>query len=135
MMTKHLSMDEYGIIAAEVLDVPAHDLLATCDTVALLAALDAPAAGTEGYEVYPTMAAKASALVYRLCRTRPFLDGNQRAALMALHEYLARNKFTWTGQSEDDANSIAAVLKKLAAGNVTEKELTDWISARIGGLA
>lgn len=133
-MTKHLSMDEYGTIAAEVLDVPAQDLLATCDAVALLAALDAPAAGTDGYEVYPTMAAKASALVYRLCRTRPLLDGNQRAALMALHEYLARNKYAWTGQPEDDANSTAAVLKRLAAGNVTEKELTDWISARIGGL-
>jgi death-on-curing protein len=133
-MTKHLSMDEYATIAAEVLDVPAPDLLATCDAFALLAALNAPAAATDGYEVYPTMAAKASALVYRLCRNRPFLVGNQRAALMALHEYLARNEYEWTGQPGDDANSIAAVLKKLAAGNVTENELTDWISARIGGL-
>jgi prophage maintenance system killer protein len=134
MMTKHLSMDEYGTIAAEVLDVPAQDLLATCDTVALLAALDAPAAGTDSYEVYPNMAAKASALVYRLCHTRPLLDGNQRAAFMALHEYLARNMYEWTGHDEDDAKSIAAVLKEVAGGNVTEKELTDWISARIGGL-
>jgi death-on-curing protein len=133
-MTKHLSIDEYGDIGARVLDVPAQDLLATCDTAALLAALDAPAAGSEGYEVYPSMAAKASALVYRLCRTRPLLDGNQRAALMALHEYLVRNGYKWTGQRGDDANSIAAVLKRLAAGNVTEKELTDWISARIGEL-
>lgn len=134
-MTKHLSMDEYGDIAARVLDVHAQDLLATCDTVALLAALDAPAAGTDGYEVYPTMAAKASALVYRLCRSRPLLDGNQRAALMALHEYLARNEYEWTGQPGDDANTVSAVLKKLAVGAVTEKELTDWISVRIGGLA
>jgi death-on-curing protein len=134
MMTKHLSVEEYGTIAAEVLDVPVPDLLATSDTIALLAALDAPAAGVDGYEVYPTMAAKASALVYRLCRNRPLLDGNQRAALIALHEYLTRNGYLWTDQPGDDATSTATVLKELAAGNVTEKELTDWISARIGGL-
>lgn len=125
MMTKHLSIEEYSTIAAEVLHVPAQDLLATCDTVVLLAALDAPAAETDGYEVYPTMAAKASALVYRLCRNRPLLDGNQRAALMALHEYLVRNGYTWTSQPGDDPDTTAAVLKELAAGNVTEMELTD----------
>lgn len=133
-MTTHLSMDEYGTIAAAVLKVPAQDLLATGDTIALRAALDAPAARTDSYEVYPTMAAKASALVYRLCRNRPLLDGNQRAALMALHEYLARNKYQWTDLPDDDADSVAVVLKELAAGNVSEEELSDWISVRIGGL-
>ena len=79
-MTKHLSIEEYGAIAATVLDVPAQDLLATCDTVALLAALDAPAAGIDGYEVYPTMAAKASALVYRPCRAPGRGPGSSVAA-------------------------------------------------------
>ncbi len=58
----------------------------------------------------------------------------QRAALMALHEYLARNEYEWTGRPGDDANTVSAVLKQLAAGVVTEKQLTDWISVRIGGL-
>ncbi len=133
-MTKHLSMEEYGTIAAQVLAVPTQDLLATCDTVALLAALEAPAAGIDGYAVYPTMAAKASALVYRLCRTRPLLDGNQRAALMALYEYLDLNGYQWTGHPGDDTDNVVTLLKELAAGIVTEKELTEWISARIGGL-
>lgn len=132
-MTKHLSIEEYGTIAAQVLAVPTQDLLATCDTVALLAALEAPAAGIDGYEVYPSMAAKASAFVYRLCRTRPLLDGNQRAALMALYEYLDLNGYQWTGHPNDTDN-VVTVLQELAAGNVTEKDLTEWISARIGGL-
>jgi death-on-curing protein len=133
-MTKHLSMDEYGTIAAAVLKVPPQDLLATCDTFELLAALEAPAAGADGYEVYPTMAAKASALVYRLCRNRPFLDGNQRAALLALHEYLARNNYQWMDLPDEDADPVVVVLREVAAGNVSEEELRDWISVRIGGL-
>lgn len=133
-MTKHLSMDEYGTIAAAVLQVPPQDLLATCDPFVLLAALEAPAAGADGYEVYPTMAAKASALVYRLCRNRPLLDGNQRAALMALHECLARNGYQWTELPDDDPDTVVGVLKRLAAGNLSEEEFCDWLSVRIGGL-
>lgn len=132
-MAQHLSLQDFGAIAAAVLDVPTQDLLATCDTTLALSALDAPTAGFNGVEVYPTMAAKASALVYRLCRNRPLLDGNQRTAHQALHEFMARNGLAWGSLPGDDASRVAAVLKSVADGETTEKELTDWISERIGG--
>jgi death on curing protein len=73
------------------------------------------------------LAGLAAAYAYGIARNHPFLDGNKRAAFLAMEVFLAINRFSL---EVEDADAIATFLM-LAAGEVSEDQLADWIRARM----
>lgn len=136
-MIKYLGLADFLLIAEAALQVPAEDLHRVCDIGAADSALKAPAACFGDYEAYPSMAQKTAVLAARLCRNHPLLDGNKRVAYLAMREFVERNGYTWTPPVSDDPNGdeTVKVMWDLAAEQITEAELTVWVSERIGGHA
>jgi death-on-curing protein len=69
------------------------------------------------------LAGLAAAYAYGLARNHPFVDGNKRAAFMAMTLFLRRNGVRF---SPDQAHATA-ILLALAASQIDEDGLTRWI--------
>jgi death-on-curing protein len=69
------------------------------------------------------LSALAAAYAYGVAQNHPFLDGNKRTAYVALELFLALNGHVLTASDED---SVVTFLQ-LAAGDLTEDELTIWV--------
>ena len=67
----------------------------------------------------------AAGYCFGLARNHPFVDGNKRMALTASAMFLELNGYTLDA-SEADA---VVVLEQLAAGKITEEDLTAWFAA------
>lgn len=79
------------------------------------------------YEGCRDIAELAATYGFGLARDHPFVDGNTRAAFLAVGVFLAVNGHRLTATPVD---AIEAVLA-LAAGNMDERQFADWIRARI----
>jgi len=66
----------------------------------------------------------AAALCASICRNRPFIDGNKRAAFVALGITLELNGFELDATERDAADRILT----LAAGTQSEAEFRDWVA-------
>jgi death-on-curing protein len=67
----------------------------------------------------------AAGYAFGISRNHPFLDGNKRTGLVASELFLALNGIALTAT---DAECVAQFLA-LAAGDLTEDQLGDWIAA------
>jgi death-on-curing protein len=76
--------------------------------------------------LYPDVVDKAAVLCVRLARNHPLPDGNKRVAYLALLELLARNGAEWVPPSADET---VAMIERVAAGEVSARELADWLRA------
>jgi death on curing protein len=73
------------------------------------------------------LAALAAAYGFGLAKNHPFIDGNKRAAFAAIIVFMAKN-----GAPIDPAPADAThVILELAAGNLTEVALAEWIAKNI----
>jgi len=70
------------------------------------------------------LAVLAAAYAYGLARNHPFVDGNKRIAFMATVTFLAKNGYAF----EPDLADATRTFFELAAGVVTEPELSAWIA-------
>ena len=92
----------------------------------LEAALARPQATAFGKDAYPSLEAKAAALLHSLARNRALIDGNKRLALAAVIAFYGLN-----GRRLRDTNDQAYELViKVAAG---ELDQVDEISAMLQG--
>ena len=73
----------------------------------------------------PETCALAAAYAFGIARNHPFIDGNKRTALVACELFLDLNGVELKA---DDAACVAMFLN-LAAGDVSEETLTDWLRA------
>jgi prophage maintenance system killer protein len=66
----------------------------------------------------------------RLAKThnRPLPDGNKRAAYLAMIEFLARNGRRFVAA---DSTTTIDMMVRIAAGQVDEAEVEDWIRRQI----
>jgi death-on-curing protein len=87
----------------------------------LLAYADAP----------PSLPQLAAAYGYALARGHCFPDGNKRIALAVIDVFLRMNGSELTADEVDAATTIQA----LAAGELTESELAEWIAANSAPLS
>lgn len=71
----------------------------------------------------PTLFALAAAYGFGIARNHPFVDGNKRAALIAIFMFLRRNGYRFTAPEAE----AVVVIRDLAAGVLTEDELARWI--------
>ena len=135
MPVEYLGLGDFLLIAEAVLDVPAEVLALTTNLNLADSALHAPAASFGGLELYRSFPEKAAVLCSRLCNNHPLIDGNKRVAYEALREFVARNNLPWTNPVDDgpDGDETVKIMLGLAAGLVTETELTAWIDERLGG--
>ncbi len=69
------------------------------------------------------LAAMAAAYAYGLASNHPFVDGNKRAAFMAMIIFLELNGVAFA----PDRGQAAAAIISLAAGEISEDGLTRWI--------
>jgi death on curing protein len=76
------------------------------------------------YEPTATMAELAAAYAYGLIKNHPYVDGNKRIALVAMAAFLDRNGIELTASN---AEAVATIMG-LAAGEVSETELAQWIA-------
>ena len=67
----------------------------------------------------------AASYTFGISRNHPFLDGNKRTSLVVAELLLELNGSELTAT---DAECVTTFLK-LAAGDLTEEELADWIAA------
>lgn len=68
-------------------------------------------------------AALAAAYAFGIARNHPFVDGNKRAAFMAMMTFLRKNGIAF---APDPAQATVAI-QGLAAGEIEEEGLARWI--------
>ena len=74
----------------------------------------------------PDLADLAAAYAYGIAKNHPFVDGNKRAAMMAMIVFLRLNGVAFTPANAEAAAAILA----LAAGEIEEEGLARWIRDR-----
>ena len=75
----------------------------------------------------PDLSELAASIVVGLAKNHPFVDGNQRAAFLALGLFLFQNGWRLTASQADATVTILAV----AAGDINDAELANGIRANI----
>ncbi len=75
----------------------------------------------------PDAAALAAAYGYGLARNRPFIDGNKRAASVAVELFLALNDQVLLA---DDAQCVMSMLE-LAEGQLTQEQFAQWVRSHL----
>jgi len=73
------------------------------------------------------LAQLAAAYGYGLVKNHGYIDGNKRVGLAALLTFLSRNGCRLVAESGE----AVRVIEGVAAGDISEEELTDWIRERI----
>jgi len=79
------------------------------------------------YGERPDAADLATAYAFGLARNHPFLDGNKRTAFVVMELFLNLNG--WMLEA-DDAECIST-MESVAAGDLSEKKLADWLRSHI----
>ena len=75
----------------------------------------------------PDLAELAANYAYGIAKNHPFVDGNKRVALMVCEAFIVKN-----GSILDATNSeLSVVFLDLAAGEISEGELADWLREHI----
>jgi death-on-curing protein len=91
----------------------------------LESALGQPRQTFGGADLYPTLAAKATALGFSLIKNHPFVDGNKRVGHAALEGMLMLNGMELSTSVDDAERQVLAV----AAGERTREEFQSWVEA------
>ncbi len=76
----------------------------------------------------PDLAELAAAYAFGIARNHPFVDGNKRTAAVVSETFLVLNGGSLLAS---DAELVVAFLA-LAAGELSEEELTDWFRHHFG---
>lgn len=71
----------------------------------------------------PDLAELAAAYAFGIAKNHPFIDGNKRAALLALVTFLGLNDIDFVA----DEGQAVLMIRGLAAGEIDEAGLTRWI--------
>ena len=69
------------------------------------------------------LAELAAAYAFGIAKNHPFIDGNKRAALLALVTFLGLNDLDFLA---DEAEAVV-MIRSLAAGEIDQSGLTRWI--------
>jgi len=97
------------------------------DLGGLEAAVAQPRASYAGEDLYPDLAAKATALAFSLINNHPFVDGNKRVGHAALETFLVLNGY----ELDADVDASEEIILAVAAGRVAREELLRWIGAHL----
>ncbi len=94
----------------------------------LLSAVHAPQQVMFSEELYPDLASKAAALSFQILKNRPFVDGNEATALLALLRFLTINGATL---GDTPSQALAETMDAVLHSRLDREGLTKWLSERI----
>ena len=86
-------------------------------------ALEQPKAMFGGSYLHDSLPKMAAAYGFHLCNNHPFIDGNKRIALVAMDTFLQKNVNEICASEKE----VYEVIIKLASGDLTKEELTEWL--------
>jgi len=91
--------------------------------------LDSALARPQNLAAYekPDLAALAASYAFGLARNHPFVDGNKRTALVVCETFIIDNGHFLAAPDAE----LVVVFENLAAGNVTEDELAEWLREHV----
>ena len=95
----------------------------------LESAVARPSLAFEGEDLYPTLEAKAAALLQALVAASPFDAANDATALLAAEVFLLANGRTLQASDRD----LERMVSLAAAGEGTREPLTIWLRQRMRG--
>lgn len=75
----------------------------------------------------PDAAELAASYAFGLAKNHPFVDGNKRTAAVVNEGFLVKNGYVLAARNAE----VAAIFEALAAGDLSEKELAEWLRERI----
>ncbi len=126
-MKKPVWLDQRALILLHAESLAEHGgLWGLRDEAALQSALARPR-NVHAYERGADAARLAAAYGFGIVRGHPLNDGNKRAGFLAIGLFLELNAFDL---EVEEADAVRTILD-LAAGNLTEKALAEWIRAQI----
>ncbi len=73
------------------------------------------------------VAVRAAAYGFGIARNHPFVDGNKRTALASMIVFLGLNRLDLDAPQEE----ATAIVLSLAAGEITEDVLANWIAGHV----
>jgi len=119
-----------------VVEIVQHDLILTHgglpglrDETVLETALARPRQ-VFAYDQAGDIAALAAAYAYGICRAHPFNDGNKRVAFVVAAVFAELNGF----QLDAPQTEVVERMLLLAAGELAEQDLAEWIRAHLVAL-
>lgn len=124
---RYISLAEAFVIAEAVTGIDSHALVRVSRSDLLDSALHAPQAGFGDTDFYPTLAEKAAVLCVRIAMNHPLPDGNERLAWTAMVAFIDLNGAQLLVEDDD----VVAMVLSVAAGEMDEHALTDWLNARL----
>jgi death on curing protein len=124
---RYLSLAEALVIAEAVTGIDSAVLRHATRLGSLDSALHAPQAGFADFDLYPEFVDKASVLAVRVARNHPLPDGNKRLAWGCLTMFCSLNGYELVVPADGAVRQMLAV----AAGDVDEVEMANWLSDRI----
>ena len=94
----------------------------------LTSAIDAPRQVMFGTELYPDLASKASALIFLMLKSRPFLGANEATALLALIRFLEING---SSLGEVSQAELLQVVRAVNYSDIDRAGLERWLRERL----
>ncbi len=76
-----------------------------------------------GFELYPSLQAKAANLLYQVVKDHPFYDGNKRCAAALFVYFLERNGALGSSEHRFAPNTLAATTLLVALSAPAEKDV------------
>lgn len=80
-----------------------------------------------GQELYPDVAAKASAIGFSLVCNHPFIDGNKRVGYAAMETFLVMNGY----ELECSVDETEQIFLSVASGTTRRQDLLDWLKTHM----
>lgn len=112
------------VLAIHQRQIAEHGGVATLRDEGLLdSALDRPKNRYAYQEPSPSIEELAAAYAFAISRNHPFVDGNKRTAFVVCMLFLSMNGISLKAEQEE----VYRVFLDLAAGKISEEELTDWL--------
>jgi death-on-curing protein len=81
----------------------------------------------ETEDLYPTPILQATALIESLIQNHPFLDGNKRIGYVMMRFFLMQNKIDLEATQSEKYDFVM----RIANGQLTFAQISDWISAKV----
>jgi death on curing protein len=126
-MTRYLSVEQVVSLHQSLVGLLSGDP-GIRDLRALDAAVAKPTLTFEAEDLYPSLAAKAAALLHALVTTAPFVTASKGTAAVAAECFLAANGLTLAATDQDLVELTTAIDK----GGMELEAVTVWMGQRVG---
>lgn len=122
-MIDYVSMDDLQYLIVRALDQQPETVVR--DWGLLESALHRPQASVFGSDAYPTLDAKAAALLHSIARNHPLMDGNKPLSWLATRLFYARNELDLRAS---DPYSADELVRAVASGMYEVEDLAVALS-------